>query len=89
MRYEACKRLDIEQVPTHLLEGLTEDQEREIIIRDNVSNGTWDMEALEADWNHDPLQDWGLDVSFKDKDEEKKEKEDIVPPEPEAVYVQE
>lgn len=60
-RYEACKQLGIEECPTVLLEGLTEEREKEIIIRDNVSNGEWDEELLQ-DWDAEDLADWGVDV---------------------------
>lgn len=38
-RYKAAKSIGMTQVPTILLEGLTEEREREIVIRDNVENG--------------------------------------------------
>ena len=60
-RYEAAKALKMEEVPTFLLEGLTEAREREIIIRDNVSNGDWDMDALANEWDIDLLQEWGVE----------------------------
>lgn len=59
-RYEAAKALGMDEVPTFLLEGLTEAREREIIIRDNVSNGEWDMDALANEWDIDLLQEWGV-----------------------------
>ena len=70
-RYEACKQLGIDECPTVLLEGLTEEREKEIIIRDNVSNGEWDEELLQ-DWDSELLNDWGVDVSAFDflKEEE-------------------
>lgn len=60
-RYEAARALGMDEVPTFLLEGLTEEREREIIIRDNVSNGDWDMDALANDWDIDLLQEWGVE----------------------------
>lgn len=60
-RYEAAKALGMNEVPTFLLEGLTEAREREIIIRDNVSNGDWDMDALANEWDIDLLQEWGVE----------------------------
>lgn len=42
-RYDACVQLGIEEVPTVLISDLTEEREREITLRDNVSNGEWDM----------------------------------------------
>jgi ParB-like chromosome segregation protein Spo0J len=63
-RYEAAKALKMDEVPTFLLEGLTEAREREIIIRDNVSNGDWDMDALANEWDTQELTDWGLDLDW-------------------------
>lgn len=60
-RYEACRQLGVSEVPTVLMKGLTEEREREIVIRDNVSNGEWDMDAL-ADWNVSELSEWGVDL---------------------------
>jgi hypothetical protein len=51
---------------TYLIEGLSEKQEEEIIIRDNINNWEWDMELL-ADWDRDDLEDWGLVESFSSK----------------------
>lgn len=69
-RYEAAKALGMSEVPTFLLEGLTEAREREIIIRDNVSNGDWDMDALANEWDSELLQDWGVNVDWDAQEEE-------------------
>lgn len=63
-RIKAAKFLKLEAVPTILIPDLTEEKEREIIIRDNVSNGDWDIEILENDWDLGQLEDWGVDVDF-------------------------
>lgn len=78
MRYEACKKLKIDEVPTHLIEGLSEEDEREIIIRDNVSNGEWDMEMLANEWSDEPLEEWGVEIWFTEEEEEKKEEKSVV-----------
>lgn len=62
-RFEACKALGIDEVPVHVMAGLSEAEEREIIIRDNVSNGEWDYRELEREWNIDDLADWGIDTT--------------------------
>jgi hypothetical protein len=49
-------------VPTFLIEGLDEAKEREIIIRDNISNGEFDMSALANEWSDLPLVEWGVDL---------------------------
>lgn len=60
-RHKAAKHLKLKQVPTFLMSGLTEEKEREVIIRDNHSNGEWDFDMLRT-WDQDELIEWGLDV---------------------------
>lgn len=69
-RYEACRQLGIEECPTVLLSGLTEEREKEIIIRDNVSNGDWDKELLE-EWDKEELEDWGVILEAIEEEAEK------------------
>ena len=61
-RYEAAKFLKLKEVPTFLIEGLDEAKEREIIIRDNISNGEFDIDLLANEWSDLPLDDWGVDL---------------------------
>ena len=61
-RVKAATAIGLKAVPTILLSGLTEEREKEIIIRDNVNNGEWD-EALLAEWDAALLDDWGVDIS--------------------------
>lgn len=61
-RYEAAKFLKMKEVPTFLIEGMTEAREKEIIIRDNISNGEFDMDCLANNWADEPLTDWGVDL---------------------------
>lgn len=75
-RYDACVQLGIKEVPTVLIPNLTEEREREIIIRDNVNNGEWDMACL-FEWNCKELMEWGLDgISFPELDDFSEEVED-------------
>ena len=60
-RYEAAKALKMKEAPTYLMEGLTEEKEKEITIRDNTNQGEWDMDLLSA-WDDLPLVEWGLDL---------------------------
>ena len=61
-RYKAAKAIGMTEVPTILLEDLSEEREREIVIRDNVENGDWDMDALANEWNAQDLLDWGVEL---------------------------
>lgn len=54
--------LDKPTVPTIKAEGLTEDEKQQFIIKDNVSYGTWDYNALGNEWDGAQLQAWGMDV---------------------------
>lgn len=59
-RLRAAKELGLKEIPTVLLTGLTEQREKEIIIRDNVENGEWDFDILANAWDEAQLQDWGV-----------------------------
>ncbi len=61
-RYKASKALGLKEVPTILLEGLSEEREKEIIIRDNVENGEWNIDMLANEWNPDDLISWGVEL---------------------------
>lgn len=78
-RYEASKHLKLKEVPTHLIEGLTEEKEREIVIRDNVNNGDWDHDILSASFDVEELAQWGVNLDFMKEgpDEEEKEEEKL------------
>lgn len=65
-RLRAAKALGIEQVPAVVLHNLTEEKEKEIVIRDNVSNGRWDMDLLANNYDIGDLADWGVAVNLKD-----------------------
>ena len=42
--------------------NLSADEQREFIIKDNASFGSWDMDVLANEWDSQDLDDWGLDV---------------------------
>lgn len=52
------------------IEGLTEEQKKEFIIKDNLSFGSWDFDILANEWNLEELEDWGLDINFGQIEEE-------------------
>ena len=73
MRYKACKEAGLKEVPI-IITDLTEEQQREFLIKDNTSGGEWDWEVLANEWDTDKLQDWGLDLPiFKDDENELKD----------------
>lgn len=62
MRLKACKEAGLKEVPIIKASELTEDQQREFIIKDNVGFGEWDWQMISTDWDAEQLEDWGLDV---------------------------
>lgn len=65
MRLKALKELGYKEVPDEWVkraEDLTEDEQRQFIIKDNVGFGEHDWEMLATEWDVDELSDWGLDV---------------------------
>lgn len=69
MRYRACQDLKLKEVPVVKAENLTEEQKKEFIIKDNVSFGEWDWDALANDWDAADLPDWGLEVWQDDEED--------------------
>jgi ParB-like chromosome segregation protein Spo0J len=62
MRLKACKEAGLKEVPVIRAENLTEEQQKEFIIKDNVGFGEWDWEDLNNNWNAEELTEWGLDL---------------------------
>jgi ParB-like chromosome segregation protein Spo0J len=62
MRLKACKEAGLKEIPVIFADDLTEDQQREFIIKDNVGFGEWDWEMIANEWDSEQLEDWGLDV---------------------------
>ena len=62
MRLRACIEAGMKEVTIIQASELTEDQQREFIIKDNVGFGEWDYDALANEWDAEELQEWGLDL---------------------------
>jgi hypothetical protein len=67
MRFRACKEAGLKEVPIIVANNLTEDQQREFLIKDNVSGGEWDWDLLANEWEVQQLNDWGLEVWQNDE----------------------
>jgi 16S rRNA G966 N2-methylase RsmD len=78
MRYEAAKAAGWKEIPIEVVD-LTPDQQREFIIKDNVSGGDWDFDALASGWDVEQLTDWGVDVpdTFETKKEVTEDEFDV------------
>jgi hypothetical protein len=62
MRLKACKEAGLKEIPVIFADDLTEEQQREFIIKDNVGFGEWDWEMIANEWEPEQLEDWGMSI---------------------------
>ena len=77
MRLKACKEAGLKEVPVIFADDLTEDEQKQFIIKDNIGFGEWDWDMLANEWEPELLESWGLDVpswqdtpDYSDKNQE-------------------
>ncbi len=68
MRHKACIEAGLKEVYIKVAKGLTEDQKKEFIVKDNVGFGEWEWDILANEWNSEELVEWGLDVWINEDD---------------------
>jgi hypothetical protein len=68
MRLRACKDAGLKEVWILKADELTEAQQREFIVKDNVGFGEWDWDILANEWNNVQIEEWGLDVWKPEED---------------------
>lgn len=90
MRYKACVEAGLKEIPVIVADNLTEEKQREFLIKDNTSGGEWDWEMLANEWDAEQLEDWGLTVNnfntdsinlddfFEESNEQRDQKNKIV-----------
>jgi 16S rRNA G966 N2-methylase RsmD len=85
-RLTVMKQLGYTEVDVKVPEKqLSEKQVQEVVVRLNANTaGEWDLDKLQADFELDELQEWGLDIEFTELEEEKEIVEDEVPEEVET-----
>ena len=81
MRLKALEHLGIEETYIIKASDLTDKQEQEFIIKDNVGYGEWDWDQLANEWDVEDLDDWGLDLPLDFVKELEAEEDDFAIPE--------
>ena len=61
MRLRAAKKLGLKEVPCAVMD-ISEEKQKEIMVRDNVSNGEWDISLLTAEFETEDLESYGVDL---------------------------
>ena len=78
MRYKACKEAGLKEIPIIKASNLSEEKQREFLIKDNVSGGEWDWDMLANEWDEMELKNWGVDIpNFLEEEEIEEKKADI------------
>ena len=62
MRLRAAKEIGLKELPIVLADDWTEEQKQQFLIKDNVGFGEWNWDELQADWDMQQLEEWGLEI---------------------------
>ena len=76
-RLRACKEAGLKEVYIIKASSLTEEQQREFIVKDNISSGEWDWDALANEFEAEQLEEWGLELPIDERIDEMEEDEEI------------
>lgn len=62
MRYRAMQEAKIEEAQVKVVD-LSEEKQKEFIIKDNLESGEWEWDKLANEWEQEKLEEWGLDTT--------------------------
>lgn len=68
MRYRAAKEIGLTEVPVSIMD-VSEEKQKELMLRDNHQNGSWDWGLLAANFDDSMLASVGFDVPGTSEDE--------------------
>lgn len=60
MRLKACQAAGFKKIPVINASDLSEAEQREFVIKDNVAFGDWEWSKIVEDWGEAP--EWGLEI---------------------------
>lgn len=64
----------------------TQEQKRQFVITDNISDGEWDYDVLANEWAALPLEEWGIDTSKWDSGDVEEDEPPTLPEEAVSKY---
>jgi len=80
MRLKALRHLGLKEAPIIKASDLTDEQQRQFIIKDNAGFGEWDWDMIANEWDTDELEEWGIDVPVFAETEIEAEEDDFEVP---------
>lgn len=78
-RYRAAKKLGLKEIPAVYARDLTDEQKRELIVKDNTHFGKWNTEDLANSWSDLPLEQWGVAMDIPDQKPYEERKIELTP----------
>ena len=87
MRLLALRKIGAKDCTAKIVRGLTAEQKREFVIKDNSQFGENDWDALANNWSDLPLVDWGVDLPKAWSHEPLDQSEDPASNEPEKSQI--
>lgn len=63
-RFKACLEAGLTHVWTMRVKGLTKEQEKRFILRDNIGFGKWDLEIIRKQYNEAELLKYGAEIEL-------------------------
>lgn len=74
-RLRACQKAGLKEVHVHIADNLTEKQQREFMIKDNLGMGEWDWDELANNFDASDLNRYGMEVPELEEKQEIQEQE--------------
>ena len=74
-RLRACQKAGLKEVHVHIADKLTEKQQREFMIKDNLGMGEWDWDELANNFDASDLNRYGMEVPELEEKQEIQEQE--------------
>lgn len=74
-RLRACQKAGLKEVHVHIADKLTEKQQREFMIKDNLGMGEWDWDELANNFDASDLNRYGMEVPELQEKQEIQEQE--------------
>lgn len=62
MRLKACISAGLKEVSIIKVNDLNDQEQKQFIIKDNVSGGEWDWDMIANEWDALELTEWGMDL---------------------------
>jgi len=65
MRLKAAKEIGLKELPIMLADDWTAEQKDQFLIKDNIGFGEWNFDELQADWDVEQLEAWGVEHDWE------------------------